>query len=99
MKKHKNTIITVACTGFLVTGLMAFGVTADSIGDAGKYFIAVRIALYLSVFVFFFESFTAPMLIRITQNVSYVDVHARPRRFRCLFWLLLIEAFLLIPWM
>ncbi|MDC0435334.1 hypothetical protein OAM69_06835 [bacterium] len=98
MKKYKKTLYMVTATALLVALMIALGITPEGIGIAGHYLLAVRVVLYVCVFVFFFESITAPFLTNITQNPNYVDLHARPHRYRCLFWLLFAELCILVPW-
>lgn len=79
----------------VIGGVLAYrGVVPESVVVIGHAFAAIRVVVYLMLFVFYFDELTIPLLTRITGDPEYADMHVRPYRYRCLFWSMLLEFFL-----
>ncbi len=84
----------------LVVGAMMAGQGAvpRSVEIFGYVFLVARLVIYLGLFVFFFDELTVPILTAVTKNPDYAIEHAKPYRYRCLFWIVLVEFFLVVSW-
>lgn len=94
MGSRKWTIL-LTLVALVAGGLMAYqGVVPESFTLFGYAFAIVRVAAYLMLFVFYFDQLTIPLLTRVSGDPDYARIHVRPYRFRCFFWALLLEFFL-----